>query len=112
MQALRSWCPQKLGIGMRIQIKSTESIVFAKVDAKIRAARIPRLAVKEVEVALVVKVAETMLDILIAEVVVVVREVFGGRGGSEGSCHDWVGGAGKVGALGRWRSESGAFVQV
>jgi hypothetical protein len=97
---------------MRIQIESTESVVFAKVDAKIRAARIPRLAVKEVEVALVVKVTETMLDILIAEVVVVVGKVFGGRSGSEGSCHDWVGGAGKVGALVRWGSESGAFVQV
>jgi hypothetical protein len=97
---------------MRIQIESTESVVFAKVDAKVCAARIACLAVKQVEVALVVKVAETVLDVLIAKVGVVVGKVFGGRGGSEGSCHGWFGGAGKVGALERWGSESGAFVQV
>jgi hypothetical protein len=88
MQILWTRCFQKLGIRLRVEIEGAECIIFAEVDAEVCAAGIACLAVEQVEVALVIKVAETVLDVLVAQVVVVVGKVFGGRGGSEGTCHD------------------------
>jgi hypothetical protein len=76
VQAWRSWCIEKLGVGVRVEIKSAESIVFAKVDAEVCAAGIACLSVEKIKVSLVVEVAEAVLDVLIVEVVVVSWEVF------------------------------------
>jgi hypothetical protein len=76
VQAGRSRCIEKLGVGVSVEIKCAKGIVFAKVDAEVCAAGVACLPVKEIKVALVVEVSEAVLDILIVEVVVVSREVF------------------------------------
>lgn len=61
---------------MCVEIKCTESVLFAKVEAKVAAPWVPCLPVEEIEVALVVKVAEAVLDIFVAKIMVVAWEVF------------------------------------
>lgn len=52
--------------------------MLAKVEAEVGAARVAGLPVEAFEVLLVVEVAEAVLDVFIAEIVVVTREVFCG----------------------------------
>jgi hypothetical protein len=59
-----------------VKIESTIRIQFAKVKAEIVAPRVPRLSIEEVEVSLIVEIAEAVLNVLIAEIVVVSWEVF------------------------------------
>lgn len=51
---------------MCLEIKSAEGVLFTKVEAKVVASGISGLPVEEVEILFVIKVAEAVLDVLIA----------------------------------------------
>ena len=57
---------EKLGVRLRIKVECAVRVSFAKVEAEIAALGVACLPIEEIEVSLVVEVAEAVLDVLVA----------------------------------------------
>lgn len=111
MQLLRPWCIEELGEGLCVEVECAECVLLAKVEAEVAAPGVACLPIKEVEVAFIIEVSEAVLDVLIAEIMVVAWEVFCWRGWSERSGHVDFDRVGEVGALVKRIKRNNSFVR-
>jgi hypothetical protein len=86
-----SWRGEEFGVGLCIEVKCAEGVIFAKVNAKIAAPWVSGLPVKHVEIAFDIEIAKAVLDSFVADVLVVCWKIFGGRGWLKRTCHGLCG---------------------